>query len=444
MDLVGIAKSVTSDDVAQKNYDGQMSPDLPWDGQSDVFFNKAGISTYKWNQVYPYRLIVIDVSKNNETVTLGSTSKTSAIDYFINGDGFCITQTLENNKWEFALPVTPQQLSIQDIYAISNTPTLRGIVEEHNGIKYKNITMAGTFGILTKRNAAIDPLIAGGGKSLFGSIAGGTIEAVNQVISTASKLSNIGHHPAQIDAGQNKISSDNNREFGTGYYYAMLCGQFLEQYAIAKKDPKNSSWRLVLDIPKRSESYVVTPVSYTSSQSINKPAEYMFQMQLKAWKRIDLNGKENVKSAPNKISLNALQSLNNTIRNLRTLVAQSTNVLKAVRADFQALMNTIRQASLLVKDVAGFVQTAINLGPNIIKDCSDTIHEAGLNLSTSFQMPNGSATSNVSQVAKAATTVGLIKGLYAKNEGIAATVADQADFNKSANNPSNSTNNTNN
>ena len=406
----------------------------PWGDANDVFFTPSRIIPSRWNEVYPYRLLVVDAMTNKVIMMGGSTFKSESVDNFVNGEGFLLTQSIVDKKWELPLPITPQQLSIQDVYAISNTPTLRGIVEEHNGIKYKNISMSGTFGILTQRASPSSTI---SGTSLMGSLFAGTLEAVDTLTRTAKKLSNLKGHPAEIERGASDPKKT-NKEYNTGYYYAMYAGRFLEQYAIAKKNPKNSNWRLVLDMPKRNESYIVTPVSYASSQSINKPAEYMWQMQLKAWKRIDLDTTRDPQVAADKISLNKLQMLNNSLRTLRNLIAQSTDVVKAVRADFQAVMNTLRQTSLLVKDTAGLVQTSIDLIPAIIKDSKDSISQIGKDLNTSFQIPSNSAFSLGTQEVKAAHTVTLIKGMYSKNEGLSPTATSQSDSTKSASNPLNS------
>lgn len=406
-----------------------------WDNQKDVFFEAPSILADRWNQVFPYRLLVIDVSQNNEVVLKGGdTFISSGYDYFVNGNGFTVTQSLVSNKWQFELPITPQQLSIQDVYAISNTPTLRGIVEEHNGIKYKNITIAGTFGVLTRRNAISSSL--GTGTGLFSSIFAGTVAAAQGVANTASKLGNLGGHPAAIDAGQNDPTKL-DIQYDTGYYFAMYCGQFIEQYAIAKKDPKNSGWRLVLDMPKRNESYVVTPVTYTSSQSINKPAEYMFQLQLKAWKRIDLNTQPGLQTiGVTKIGLSAFQQINGLLRELRNVIAAATNVLKAVRADFQAIMNMVRQVSLLVRDVAGLVQTAIDLGPSMLKDLKDTVSAFKADLH-SFNKINTNSWNNVgTQAQQTLKIIALMSEQTTNREGMSSRQFTQQDSNKSATSPS--------
>jgi hypothetical protein len=54
--------------------------------------------------------------------------------------------------WEaFPLQINPQELSIDEIFAIEVTPTLRGVVVEHQGTVLKDITISGTTGVSPKR-----------------------------------------------------------------------------------------------------------------------------------------------------------------------------------------------------------------------------------------------------------------------------------------------------
>lgn len=419
-------------------------PRKPWATFNDVFFGRSHIIPQRWNQVYPYRLIVWDVVKRGVVTKSWGADAVSSVNYFQNGDDFSLSQVLIDNTWEFNFPITPQQLSIQDVYAISNTPTLRGIVEEHNGIKYKNITVSGTFGVFPKRNSISASVPKA--ESFFS----GTLEAASALGAASIRASLIaaGKHPAAVLEGLNtpgdKLvsllvpgSKGPGAEYDTGYYNALVCGQFIEQYTIAKKDPKNSSWRLVLDMPKRNESYIVTPMGYTSSQSINKPAEYMFQLQLKAWKRIDLNTQPGLQTiGVTKIGLSAFQQINGLLRELRNVIAAATNVLKAVRADFQAIMNMVRQVSLLVRDVAGLVQTAIDLGPSMLKDLKDTVSAFKADLH-SFNKINTNSWNNVgTQAQQTLKIIALMSEQTTNREGMSSRQFTQQDSNKSATSPS--------
>jgi hypothetical protein len=251
--------------------------------ENEAFFAPKKIEPERATRIYPYRLLVIDIRDNK--IIKGSAPDSFYFNYNEETGGTNFVQQ-NYNQWEFVLPITPQQLSITDQFAINTTATMRGVVEEHNGVKFKIIQASGTTGIFPIRNSFQDP-DSGRGQTLFG----GTAEALGGLIDAANALSGTKPKPT---VGAN--SKDPKKNKNTGYYQAMLLQQFLEQYAIAKKKPKNKHWRLVFDCPKMNESFIVTPMQYTVTKSQRSPGEHLFNMQFKAWKRVDLEAKTTPRS----------------------------------------------------------------------------------------------------------------------------------------------------
>ena len=335
------------------------------------FLPPIQIDPTRFDALFPYRLLVIDTSNKNTIVGGGINqvipyiNRASESDYIINFKPI-------QNSWEFTLPITPQQLNITDQFSINTTATLRGVLEEHNGVKFKAITMAGTMGVWPYRESVTHSPTTPG---LIRSLLGGTIDAIGNVVqsvtnvintlttgSSASKPDTV--HPIDSQAGP----------YSTGYVAAMALGQFLEQYAEAKKNPDNASWRLVFDIPKQNQSLVVSPMQFTWSQNAQNPLWVNYNLTLKAWRRIDLkqtSADANVDI--NKVSPGLLQRLLNTVTAARTVMAQSINLLNAVRSDAEKPLNILRQTSLLLKDGAGVVATAADLFPSIVNDYKSAI-----------------------------------------------------------------------
>ena len=124
---------------------------LPWSKagatpSTSAFFKPIVIDPNRWNELFPYRLMVVDVSKKNVVVggsTGGQTKQQGGTTYQVVTGGAegtaLISFTPVVNNWIFSLPITPQQLNITDQFAINTTATLRGILEEHNGVKFKLI-----------------------------------------------------------------------------------------------------------------------------------------------------------------------------------------------------------------------------------------------------------------------------------------------------------------
>ena len=329
------------------------------ENDNDAFFPPTALEPERATRVYPYRLLVIDaVSK--EIVKGGGTPEDFFIDYDKETGGTNFIQTDLNSRWEFILPITPQQLSITDQFAINTTATMRGVVEEHNGVKFKIIQASGTTGIFPIRNTFQDPS-SGDGQALFG----GTLEAIGGVIDAANAFSGKKPKPSKSPNAQDPKTSEK-----TGYFQAILLQQFLEQYAIAKKNPNNKKWRLVFDCPKTNESFIVTPISYTVTKSQRSPGESLFNIQLKAWKRVDLNSKKYTSGSGkiDEVSPGLLQIINESLDQARSLMSASLNVIKAVRADFRKPFDTLRKVTLLIKDIAGVGATLADLPNQLKKD----------------------------------------------------------------------------
>src|SRR3984957_4465216 len=193
---------------------------------SPRFFFPITIAGDRWNKLYPYRFLVIDTTKGNQVVNGPANSAGTSV-LFNAGSNGNFTLAFENltNQWVFQLPITPEQLNITDLFAITTSATLRGVMEEHNGVKFKPITASGTFGVWPSRpNITAPP----GTPSLVQSLFGGTLEAVGNLVNAAHNVVNTfttGHpatkpktiQPEESDAG---LAS-------TGYYQALFLEQFL-------------------------------------------------------------------------------------------------------------------------------------------------------------------------------------------------------------------------
>lgn len=346
----------------------------PWKSISsakDPFFPQISIDPQRWDKTYSYRLLVIDV-KSNQAVGggVGIVTRQTA------GQDYILEQFSTGTSWEYRFPITPQSISITDQFAINTIPTMRGIVEEHNGVKFKMITVAGTTGIWPSK-----PTVAGIPKapSILGSVLGNTFESFNKLAKQTGKLAQ------SFSGGGNKSKAQMPTDLtSTGYYQALFLGQFLERYAMAKKDPNNKNWRLVFDIQKENQAFIVTPVNFSLQKSQQSPMEYMWSLQLKAWKRTNLKPiVQEVQTFP-KLSPNILQRINNTIRDTRRTLSEASNLVKAVRADFRAPFESLRQAALAVKDLGGFINSVADLPNNIIADIEDSIKQSSDILKDSF------------------------------------------------------------
>lgn len=313
------------------------APGQPWDdsGVQSTFFNSIQISPERWDQLFPYRLMVIDSTNNKVIVGSGGASNPPKVTV-TKGTGVATLSFEHFGGWILNLPITPQQLNITDQFAISTTATLRGVLEEHSGVRFKLIQASGTMGVWPYRETIAKAQESPG---LIQSVFGGALEAVGSLVSQVSKVINAAtsDHPANKPTSIRPEASAAGST-STGYFFALALQQFLEQYAEAKKDPNNASWRLVFDIPKQNQSFVVTPMQFVWNQNANKAMEVMYSFQLKAWRRINLNIQVKTIEANNQpISPGILQRVLSTVSEARKGMGAAKNLIGAVGGDVGVL-----------------------------------------------------------------------------------------------------------
>lgn len=354
---------------------GNQGPIKGGSGVSSAFYPYINIDPSRWNQLFPYRLLVVDVTNQNRLVGNYSTNSTVKLVQGQQQGSFLLNFEPLGYNWVFDLPITPQQLNITDQYAITTTATLRGILEEHNGIKFKIINASGTMGVWPYRQSVAKPP---GTPGILQSVFGGTLTALNSFVSQVGTVINTfttnspSNKPTTIsptDPGANPGSTS------TGYYQAMYLQQFLEQYAESKKNPANAGWRLVFDIPKQNQSYVVTPMQFTWRQSAEKPMEIMYQLQFKAWRRINLQEVPQKPSPAQSFTITPgiLQRITNGITEARLACSSAIGVIGAVTSDVNGVFNVLSQTALFVKDLQGVGASASDMPSSIVKDFNSAI-----------------------------------------------------------------------
>ena len=385
---------------ALKNAAGIVSPlqnlhssrNLPWQidgGIKSKFFQFIELDESRWDQLLPYRLIVISAVDNK--VIQGKKSvalNTASVERSPGTSLATLSFTRQDSgQWIFQLPITPQQLSIQDQFAIQTSATLRGILEEHNGSRFKMINAQGTMGVWPKRSAVNKPP---GTPGIINSLFGGTIAAAGTVVNQVTGIINSAttNHPANKPVSLLPVTSDDGPT-SVGFYQAQKLQQFLEQYTEAKKNPDNAHWRLVFDIPKQKQSFVVTPVSFNWMQNANRPMEVMYSLQLKAWRRVDL---KQVTVTPldetQPLSPGILQRVLATLSAARTTLSASLNLIGAVRSDVETPIDALRQTALFVKSLAGTSPTVADLPSQKIQDFSSSAATSMNTLSASIASTN--------------------------------------------------------
>lgn len=330
---------------------------LSTDEVLDDFWKPIEFDISRWDKMFPYQLIVVDVGIDGENKI-----------YSVHGGAI------------FTLPIPPESLVISTPFAMSTTVTLGGIVEESNGMPIKMLQFRGSFGYLPLRGT----FPYSQGFSAVNSYTAGAIQGtVNQIAGFSSKISNIaasGGFNVQSDSDFDKDAPISKT---SGYYQANKLREFLQQYASIKKTSKGRNLRLAVALWKDNIVYLVTPVNYVVSKDTSSPMEIRYSLDFEAWKQIDLSVPGNLYASPPPVRTSPalLARTINTLSLARDLVQQIGNIPQAVLGDINHINEIFRQSIGFCKDLAGTIQSYADL-PNSVKQY---IKEKAIQDSTGFK-----------------------------------------------------------
>ena len=317
---------------------------------SSDWWYQSEIEAVRWNKSYPYQFLIVEAK--------GGTYNSI--------DGF-----------SFTLPIPPQSLSIQTPFAISTMVTLGGIVEQHNAIPIKMISLTGTTGVLPLKGtiASINFDSANAtASSIFGGVISGASSVANSAVDFSRKLTGADTNLVS----DTSFSSPDEIGRTSGYYQFKLLERFLENYALLKKQARGRRYRLALAMWKDQTIYLVTPQSFNVDRRSGAPLEYSFSIQLKAWRRISLNqrSKEPTAYTPIKYSKNQISQLLGGINAARQILSSVSDTLASISTDVQSsLFEPLRQTALFVKGLAGVGITAADMPWSVLNSCGGAIAE---------------------------------------------------------------------
>ncbi len=271
------------------------------------------------------------------------------------GDGF---QTIDSAV--FTLPIPPESLSRDMPFAIKLAATVGGIVEQHNAIPIRPISISGTTGLLPLRGTG-QPLPA---RSFAQAIYGGTLIA-SQISGVLGQASQISVAPANL-ANSSTIPVNS-----TGYYQFLMLQKFLEIYATLKKSKQGRNIFLAFAIYKEQAYYLVTPRHFSLQRSVAAPMMFNYSFQMEAFGRVNPTNGGGV-SVPNTSIYSDPSGMNSLLNKMVAAQAdlyQYLGTIQGFNGEVQAiLLEPIRQTILFVKNALGTVLTAADLPINIQLD----------------------------------------------------------------------------
>jgi hypothetical protein len=325
----------------------------------DPYWEYSSLSSIlpNWNKLFPYQLLLL---KSDQTGKYSSDSILA----------------------RFTLPIPPESMTVSMPFAINMAVTGGSILEEHNGVPMRTISLSGSTGVLPLRGSVATP---NSFDSSAASILAGTVSAGRQISNAAATAFNLlGQLSAPVNVNSKTEMAESKGAYtlleSTGFAQIQLLQRFLEAYAQRKKVGE-PNLRLAFASWKDGEVYLVTPVSFDRSRSANSPLEYRYSLSLKAWRRIVIQDGSPGAFVDNPViqsrDPNRLAIINNTIEQSQRALEAVRGTLEGMRADIQNVVYTpVRELAVFVKDALGIAWTAADLPASIIRDLEEPILEA--------------------------------------------------------------------
>lgn len=318
---------------------------------ADPFWDVAEIEEERWSESYPFQLRIL------RAVTGG---------YVTDSEGIQLPV--------FTLPIPPSAISKSSPFAINVEATQGGILEEHNGIKFTDISMSGSFGILPGRSTGTI-LQENFSQNIFA----GTINAAQRTENRLNAFATGKETPESSVVSESELK--NELRGTTGYYQMLVLGEFLEAYGYAKTKQKGKDLRLAFCHYKTKSCYLVTPLVFNVIQDVTSPLEFKYSLSFKAWKRIQIDdvfafGNDVDAQLSQQNSLNFTKILDR-LENLRLAIQGVQSTLRASGADVSAIVN--RPARLLsgtLKDLLGIPKSAADIPLEMVRELKGSVMDA--------------------------------------------------------------------
>lgn len=337
------------DQLVRQNGVGQADRE---DVRDDVWYHPDEVDGLRWDQQFPYQLLVVDQAEDGTVRQRGD--------------------------WKYTLPIPPDSLSITTPYAITTIPTQGGIVEEHNSAPLRQIEVAGTTGVLPARPRAGQPPRP----SLVASIFSGTIRAAGAAVGAARDVARdlTGDRRAPPNLIPQDLLDDlrapDSLLLNTGYFQARTMARFVEAYANFKMTPTGRSCALALACWKEEAVYLVTPVRVAITRDKSSPLEYFYRLSFTAWARPLLGGPGPLapRDVPDPASPDTISEILDVLTDARRVLQDARATISAVISDAdRTIFEPVREAILLCKDALAIPLALVDLPASVVRDAADTV-----------------------------------------------------------------------
>lgn len=312
-------------------------------GLSDFFYNNYDIDGTNWAKLFGYQFTVYD-ARNPK-----------------------IFRT-------FALPISPQSISISVPSATNLSVTMKGIVEENNGAPLRRISIRGTSGIINA--SAHAPPNASGPTGLTGVLFRNTINQAGKVVSNFDKLKG-----AFGDGGQRAEPLNHKMDAVpfTGYLFIHGLINFLDQYLAMKKQKQYKNLRFQF-VMSKDHMYWDCSLSNYEIRKLPGTLEYEYDISLTAYRRSTTPAGEGKRSRgvsqTGAKDINGLAKVMKGLKDARKLINSSVGVLTGIRSDVdQSLLAPMRELMMLGGEAIGAVHTMIAFPESLINSMKGSFEQ---------------------------------------------------------------------
>ena len=340
--------------------------------QIDRFLRLYTLDATRWNKVYPYVFKVVDESAQQRPDLDFITSPGYTLNKVVSSDNK--TRAEDFIKDPIVLPIGPSNISITTLVASNLTATLNGIIEEHNGAPFRQITITGTMGVNPQR-ISNPQAISNNNSSIFQKIAQAVapnfVQNLQNLINDAADNTSF---TKLLDTNLLSTGIPQDNTLHTGYWHFHNLFNFIDAYLTLKKDKANKSKYLVFEMHKDQLFYKCSLRNF-SFQKKPGTLEYEYTIQLTGWE-YETNASSlslAAKQANQTSSVSAVNRALGALHKARKLVADVKDVVAGLNQDVDSYLEVVREGIMLCKDSLGVAYTVADFPQAIVKDTQSIV-----------------------------------------------------------------------
>jgi hypothetical protein len=226
-----------------------------------------------------------------------------------------------NDFSDFPLPITPQEITQTENFAVTIKPSQGGTIIQHAGNRYKDLVISGTTGVSPFRGAT----------------------GVDQLTGAA-------------------IAQPDELKYRSGYEVFIHFRHWIKSYHQAKVNPDKKNLRMIFKNYKDWEFLIVEPLKFSMKRDASRPLLYNYSIQFKVLGHYKLPNVSN--SILDSID-NAITEVSVAISTARGIFLKFQDVIRSSALEIDSFTENLRNVNLAVKAAIGIKLTATDMSNRI-------------------------------------------------------------------------------